>query len=72
MVTLIILNLNLYTLEDLKWHLCAKIQKVYPFQEYVNFGYGISSKIPEVLGKVELKILTHSPFYKTEDLPLLE
>jgi hypothetical protein len=25
-------------------------QEVYPFQEYVNFGYGISSKIPEVLG----------------------
>jgi hypothetical protein len=49
-----------------------QIQKVYPFQECVNFGYGISSKIPEVLGKVELKILTHSPFYKTEDLPLLE
>jgi hypothetical protein len=62
----------LYTLEYLKWHLCAKIQKVYPFQEYVNFGYGISSKIPEVLGKVEMKILTHSPFYKTEDFPLLE
>jgi len=47
-------------------------QKVYPFQECVNFGYGISSKIPEVLGKVEMKILTHLSFYKTEDLPLLE
>ena len=47
-----------------------QINKVYPFQEYVNFGYGISSKIPEVLGKVEMKILTHSPFYKTEDFPL--
>jgi len=45
---------------------------VYPFQEYVNFGYGISSKIPEVLGKVEMKILTQSSFYKTEDFPLLE
>jgi hypothetical protein len=30
----------------------CKIQKVYPFQECVNFGFGISSKIPEVLGKV--------------------
>jgi hypothetical protein len=49
-----------------------KFNKVYPFQECVNFGYEISSKIPEVLGKVEIKILTHSPFYKTEDLPLLE
>jgi len=49
-----------------------QIKKVYPFQECVNFGYGISSKIPEVLGKVEMKILTHLPFYKTEDLPLLE
>jgi len=29
-----------------------QINKVYPFQEYVNFGYGISSKIPQVLGKV--------------------
>ena len=48
-----------------------QINKVYLFQEYVNFGYGISSKIPEVLGKVEMKILTHSPFYKTEDFPLL-
>jgi hypothetical protein len=38
----------------------------------VNFGYGISSKIPEVLDKVEMKILTHLPFYKTEDLLLLE
>jgi hypothetical protein len=49
-----------------------KIQKVYPFQKYVNFGYGISSKIPEVLDKVEMKILTHLPFYKTEEFPLLE
>jgi hypothetical protein len=47
-------------------------QKVYPFQECVNFGYGISSKIPEVLGKVKMKILTHLSFYKTEDIPLLE
>jgi hypothetical protein len=50
----------------------CQIKKVYPLQEYVNFGYGISSKIPEVLCKVEMKILTHLPFYKTEDLPLLE
>jgi hypothetical protein len=50
----------------------SQILKVYPFQEYVNFGYEISSKISEVLGKVEMKILTHSPFYKTEDFPLLE
>jgi hypothetical protein len=49
-----------------------QIKKVYPLQECVNFGYGISSKIPEVLGKVEMKILTHLSFYKTEDLPLLE
>jgi hypothetical protein len=49
-----------------------QIQKVYPFQKCINFGYGISSKIHEVLGKVEIKILTHLPFYKTEDLPLLE
>jgi len=49
-----------------------QINKVYPLQEYVNFGYGFSSKISEVLGKVEMKILTHMPFYKTEDLPLLE
>jgi hypothetical protein len=40
--------------------------------ERVNFGFGNSSKNPEVLGKVEMKILTHLPFYKTEDLPLLE
>ena len=53
------INKYFYTLEDLKWHL----HKVYPLQEYVNFGYGISSKIPEVLGKVEMKIPTHSPFY---------
>ena len=59
-------------LELVKMAPLYQIQKVYPFQECVNFGYGISSKIPEVLGKVELKILTHSPFYKTEDLPLLE
>ena len=38
----------------------------------VNFDYGISSKIPEVLGKVEMKILTHLPFYKAEDFPYLE
>jgi hypothetical protein len=44
----------------------SKIQKVNPFQEYVNFGYGISSKIPEVLGKVEMKIQTESPFNKRE------
>jgi hypothetical protein len=59
-------------LELVKMAPLYQIKKVYPFQECVNFGYGISSKIPEVLGKVELKILTHSPFYKTEDLPLLE
>ena len=28
----------------------CQIKKVYPLQECVNFGYGISSKIPEVLG----------------------
>jgi len=59
-------------LELVKMTPLYQIQKVYPFQECVNFGYGISYKIPEVLGKVELKIFTHSPFYKTEDLPLLE
>ena len=33
-----------------------QINTVYPSQEYVNFGYGIiSSKIPEVLGKVSRK-----------------
>ena len=49
-----------------------QINEVYPSQECVNFGYGISSKIPEVLGNVEIKILTHLSFYKTEDFPLLE
>jgi hypothetical protein len=37
----------------------------YEVIECVNFGYGISSKIPEVFGKVKMKILTHLPFYKT-------
>jgi hypothetical protein len=41
--------------------LLCKIQKVYPFQECVNFGYGISSKIPEVLGKVLNEVKNENP-----------
>jgi len=48
-----------------------QIQKVYPLQECVNFGYGISSKIPEVLGKIEIKILTHSLAFLQDRRPSL-
>jgi len=47
-----------------------QILKVYPFQENVNFGYGISSKIPEVLGKVKMKILTYL-FIRQKTFPLM-
>ena len=61
-----------YTLEDLKWHASCQNQQGLLISRRVNFGFGNSSKNPEVLDKVDMKILTHLPFYKTEDLPLQE
>jgi len=37
-----IININVYTLEDLKWDK-MRFFKVYPFQENVNFDYVASS-----------------------------